>query len=95
MIDEFMYEVECDVEHDLNEILLKGEVFITFNKLDGSVREMRATKCKDLYSLPPSKHPRDVTDRGQQVGLIVLWDLDAQAYRSFHIKHLISFYTKD
>jgi len=95
MTNDFISEVEADMEHDLLELLKQGEVFLTFQKLDGSIRDMRATVNRDLFDSPPSKPLSGTKLRGHQRGLVTLWDLDNNGYRSFHIKHLISFYTKD
>lgn len=69
----------------LRQALHEGVVVITFEKSDGTMRQMKATLQANL--LPPvdtvSSTPKKPNTEVQPV-----WDLDAAAWRSFRVDRL-------
>ena len=66
-------------EQQLIEILKKQTMKVTFQKLDGEQRIMTCTKSFD--SIPESLRPK--TNKPPKAGTVTVWDLNAQAWRSF------------
>ena len=73
------------------------EVMVTFTKKDGSKRVMKATLHKDIIN--PLFEGRDITDiekvledarRKLSMGLVVVYDNEAQSWRSFKFDSIIS-----
>ena len=65
----------------LNEMLLKGEVNLSYYKKDGSVRNALATLNCEGY--------KGTTDRLGKV--VIYYDIDKGGLRSFCVENLISF----
>ena len=70
----------------LRNALAQGTVNVTFTKADGSRREMRATTNQALFTYEP---------RGSEIpepaGVIRVWDLDSNGWRSIREDRVISF----
>jgi hypothetical protein len=69
----------------LKQLLNSGVVKVTFTKKDGTIREMKCTTQSELvgistYSLAPSSSE-----------LIVVWDLEKDAWRSFKLDSVITY----
>ena len=59
--------------------LVKGEVVVTFNKINGDKRVMTCTKSFDI--IPKENQPK--SDKEPKQGTITVWDLNAKGWRSF------------
>ena len=76
------------VYYTLIEYLRWNTVKVNFEKTDGTIREMRCTLKKDLIP-PPDKYPvnkKKVRELNDEV--VVVWDLDKEAWRSFRVDRL-------
>lgn len=73
---------------ELREKLAAGEVFVRFEKRDGSIREMRCTTNPLL--IPKDKEPKNahITVNSDQVRV---FDLDKQEWRSFNVNSLLDY----
>lgn len=72
---------------DLKQALRQGVVSITFEKSDGSIRQMKATLCESY--LPPSD-PTGSGAKPKSTQVQPVWDVDAAAWRSFRIDRVRS-----
>lgn len=70
-------------ENELLEAMRKGVVVVVFKKVDGTVREMQCTLAP--YLLPESKG----TGRTPNNDVMVVFDLEAEAWRSFRKDSII------
>lgn len=59
-------------------VLKMHEVNLSFEKKDGTLREMRCTK--DLSLIPSDKHPKGT---GKESNAVTVFDLDLQDWRAF------------
>jgi hypothetical protein len=84
-------------KYELRECLKKGVVTVVFEKVNGDVRTMRCT-LSDLY-IPqvPEEGPKMLSEYDGQVpkptrqlndDVQPVWDIDAQAWRSFRYDSL-------
>ena len=64
--------------------LHSNEVTVTFTKKDGSERVMKCTLDPEI--LPPSPVTEGKTERKKSENTLAVYDLEAQAWRSFTIK---------
>lgn len=64
----------------LSSHLAYGEVFVTFEKKDGTLREMRCT-LKD--GVVPTYEKKTETDRKKNNEVMAVFDLDKNEWRSF------------
>lgn len=74
---------------NLKDLLESAHVLITFEKQDGSLRDINCT----LHSskLPPLKEETE-TKKKRKVNheVIPVWDLDKQSWRSFRIDSIVN-----
>ena len=75
-------------QYNLKETLANGVATVTFEKLDGSLREMRCTTNPDL--MPKQLLREEGNKRTTPDGLAVVWDLDLGEWRSFRIDRVKS-----
>lgn len=68
----------------LKSALYSNEVTVTFTKKDGSDRVMKCTLDPEV--LPPSPVTEGKTERKKSENTLAVYDLEAQAWRSFTIK---------
>lgn len=71
-------------KEELIELLINHPIIVTFNKLDGDERVMTCTL--QASSLPPATDQDKLSQtkiRNLEDKLVVVWDLKAQAWRSF------------
>ena len=68
---------------ELRRVLQENHCEITFTKIDGSVRTMPCTLLPG--SLPVLDRDRPGRDQKPDKGVISVWCLDKQAWRSFRI----------
>jgi len=74
----------------LKEVLHNSEVKVKFFKKDGSERDMRCTLRADL--LPEQTDIEEqVQKKTPNPDLLVVWDLDKNAWRSFRLDSIIGF----
>lgn len=66
-------------KEQLAERLQKETLTVTFLKLDGDRRVMTCTKSFDI--IPLEHQPK--TDKPAKEGTVTVWDVTAQAWRSF------------
>lgn len=77
------------IKSELNRLLLENVVTLTYQKQDGTKRDIICTKCADLLQtfegetilgyVQPKHSPRyniDATDN------IIVWDIEAKGYRT-------------
>lgn len=75
--------------YELKETLSKGIVTVTFEKLDGTIREMRCTLLAD--HLPPQLLQEGVkSGRTENLNVLSVWDIDAHGWRSFRMDSIKS-----
>ena len=75
--------------HSLIEFLRWNTVTVTFEKADGTIRQMRCTLDPKLIP-EPSKDPmtqKKVREINEEVA--VVWDLEKEAWRSFRLDRLL------
>lgn len=71
-------------------LLQNGPVRVVFTKVNGEVRNMKATLNKNLIPLTQAPaNPAEDTDRSSNV--IRVFDLDAQDWRSFRVDAVTEF----
>tara|TARA_Y100000034_G_scaffold58916_1_gene71743 strand:- start:414 stop:668 length:255 start_codon:yes stop_codon:yes gene_type:complete len=77
-------------EEDIMSRLQSGKTEIFFKKVDGSIRHM-------ICTLNPSLAPKILEAKGQSStpGIIAVWDLEKNAWRSFRTESVIYLSEKD
>lgn len=68
-------------------ILANGPALVTFEKKDGTLRTMRATRAPALL---PNGAVKGTDTRKDQGNLIAVFDLDAQAWKGFFFDKMVS-----
>ena len=74
--------------YELKETLSNGIVTVTFEKLDGTIREMRCTLQADM--LPPMLLQEGAKPRVENPNVLSVWDIDSHGWRSFRIDSIKS-----
>jgi hypothetical protein len=74
--------------YTLKETLVNGIATVTFEKADGSLREMRCT-LQPAY-LPAQLLQEGVTPRKENMDVLAVWDIDAGGWRSFRMDSIKS-----
>jgi hypothetical protein len=74
--------------YELKETLSKGIVTVTFEKLDGTIREMRCTLQADI--LPPMLLQEVAKPRAENPNVLSVWDIESHGWRSFRIDSIKS-----
>jgi len=71
--------------YQLKETLTNGIVTVTFEKVDGTLREMRCTLHPDY--LPPQllREEGSVQNKTTPDTVLAVWDVDAGGWRSFRM----------
>lgn len=77
-----------EFKESLQEILRKGECEVVFRKNNGEEREMVCT-LHPKY-LPVLHESEGGSKKPPNPNVVAVWDLDAEAWRSFRIDSLIS-----
>lgn len=75
-------------QYNLKETLANGVATVTFEKIDGTLREMRCTTSPSL--VPKQLLREEGNTRTTPDGLAVVWDLDLGEWRSFRIDRVKS-----
>ena len=73
--------------NELRENLSKCIAEITFQKADGTIREMTCTLMED-YVVSPEKPTEPHVPRKQNDEVLAVWDMDKNARRSFRLDSL-------
>lgn len=76
-----------ELKESLQAILRRGECEVIFRKNDGSEREMRCT-LHPKY-LPVMEEREGAPKKPPNHGVIAVWDLENDAWRSFRIDAII------
>lgn len=74
---------------NLRDALAQGEVNVKFRKVDGTIRDMRATTNGSLFNY--EFRTTDGAGRAEPAGLIRAFDLDKNEFRSIREDSVISF----
>lgn len=74
---------------EILEALSEGVVDLQFKKVNGDLRNMRATRSPAL--IPEEKHPKTEDKREQNETIVVLFDLEVNDWRSFRIENLVEY----
>jgi hypothetical protein len=78
-------------KQDLKERLSVGVVKICFEKADGTLREMNATLDPQVLPEPVASDEEINRNRAPNEEVQVVWDIDAQGWRSFRWDRLKEF----
>ena len=78
-------------EDEVNNLLRENVVEVDFTKLDGDKRVMKCTKSFKL--IPVENQPKGNSE--PKKGIITVWDLNAQGWRSFRYERINSVKTVD
>lgn len=86
-----------DMVNEVNEItkddvklwLSDSTAIVTFEKTDGTLREMNAT-LQSSY-LPEVKEKSTKKPRKENPNVVAVWDVDKDAWRSFRVNSIKSF----
>lgn len=70
-------------------ILKSNKVSVTFEKVDGTIREMNCTLLEEF--LPVIEESK--TKRAVNLETVSVWDLDKNAWRSFRVDSITKFET--
>jgi hypothetical protein len=73
--------------YTLKETLTNGIATVTFEKADGSLREMR---CTLQASYLPAQLLQEGTTRKENLDVLAVWDIDAGGWRSFRMDSIKS-----
>jgi hypothetical protein len=74
--------------YQLKQSLKNGVVTVTFEKSDGTLREMRCTLQSDF--LPPQLLQEGVSTRVPNLDILAVWDVDNGGWRSFRMDSIKS-----
>ncbi len=69
----------------LKQLLNSGVVKVTFTKKDGTIREMQCTTKSELIGIVTH------SVRKAPEGLVTVWDLEKDAWRSFNLDSVITY----
>ena len=72
-------------KYELKEKLENGVVIVTFEKLDGTIREMRCTLNADMMPKQLLREEGDESKRTTRENVQVVYDLAAGGWRAFRI----------
>lgn len=76
--------------YELKETLSKGIVTVTFEKLDGTLREMRCTLQADILPQPQLLQEGAKSPRAENLNVLSVWDIEAHGWRSFRMDSIKS-----
>lgn len=80
---------------ELNTLLQKGEVTVTFTKKDGTVREMKCTLSESLIPPAPVVELAEGSEpkkkKAENPDVRTVYDLEAKAWRSFRWDSVINY----
>lgn len=73
---------------DLTDLLYRGTVDVCFTKQNGERRNMRCTLHEDY--LPPFDRTVTRLSKTKPEGLMTVWDIDNDGWRSFNLDSILS-----
>lgn len=76
-------------KQELKDLLKKKIVNVTFVKTDKTERKMLCTLKEDILPVLESKEPK--RPKKDNDGVLAVWDLEKQAFRSFRLDSLINY----
>ena len=76
-----------DIKTQLKTALKQNAVEVFFKKIDGSERKMTCTLKEDIL---PALKISDAKKKKENDGVVVVWDLHKDAFRSFRLDSLIT-----
>jgi hypothetical protein len=71
---------------ELKETLENGVVTVVFEKVDGTLREMKCTLLTEY--LPKTDSPTLLTERKEPDNVLSVWDIENNGWRSFRIDNI-------
>lgn len=71
--------------YELKETLENGVATVTFEKVDGTLREMRCTLRSDMMPVQLLREEGDASKRTTPDTVLAVWDLDQGGWRSFRV----------
>jgi hypothetical protein len=71
--------------YKLKETLENGIATVTFEKVDGTLREMRCTLQADMLPKQLLREEGDASHRTTPDTVLAVWDLDQGGWRSFRV----------
>ena len=71
--------------YKLKETLESGVATVTFEKVDGTLREMRCTLQSDILPKQLLREEGDASQRTTPDTVLAVWDLDQGGWRSFRV----------
>ena len=71
--------------YELKETLENGVATVTFEKVDGTLREMRCTLRSDMMPVQLLREEGDASKRTTPDTVLAVWDLDQGGWRSFRM----------
>lgn len=77
----------------LEEQLGKNLIWITFTKIDGSIREMLCTR--DQKRIPKSGTPKGTNNKHDAQGLLKVYDIESGGWRSMRKANIVAWSKKD
>ena len=75
---------------EIKDVLTNGVATVSFQKADGTKRDMKCTLKEDLLPAAPVK-AEGVVSRPVNESVLAVWDLDNSAWRSFRIDSILDF----
>lgn len=73
------------IKQDIQSLLEQGPCKVCFEKADGSIREMLCTTNKEFIDYETAGESK------QNPNVVIAWDLEKLAWRSFRIDRIVSF----
>lgn len=71
---------------ELKETLENGVVTVVFEKVDGTLREMKCTLLTEY--LPKTEGPTLLTERKEPDNVLSVWDVENNGWRSFRVDNI-------
>jgi hypothetical protein len=71
--------------YSLKQTLENNVATVTFEKVDGTIREMRCTLMADRLPKQLLREEGDASQRTTPDTVLAVWDLDAGGWRSFRV----------
>lgn len=70
---------------ELKEILENGVVTVVFEKVDGSIREMKCTLLTEYLPVSDKQLLTENTTRKENDSSISVWDVESNGWRAFRL----------
>lgn len=86
----YMKKRERMTKSEMSEVLKNNVCVVSFEKVDGEFRKM---KCTLMESYLPKSESSKGTPRIFPDDVLPVWDIEKEAWRSFRVDKVLSFYT--